>query len=261
MIRNTMRHHVRRPSFALVGLIGILFTACGNPAAGPQPGTDAMTDPQKKDSTAHLASADTFLSTDSSFSGYLEFFSEVHALASWPKEAQAILVRNGAFWATDKSDRDFILKYSYRRLDPILYRHIPTQEVRKLAPPEAQIAQPLSRYTFYAFAKEKRGRYWLCSMLGVKREMEQVVYGHNPFLLATYREDGALIDEFIWWCIVDDDIQVYDDVDVAGDTLLVGWKNRESDSELSEVYARVVIDGDGRFREVFSAWPEGYLRE
>lgn len=256
-----MSYHLRRPILALVGLIGLLLGACGNPAPGPQLGPVQDVGHSGGGPVSHTVPADTFLSTDSSFSRYLNFFSEVHPLGHWPVDAQATLVQDGAFWATDKSDRDFILKYCYRRLDPILYRHIPTQEVRKLAPQEAQIAKPLSRYTFYAFAKEKRGRYWLCSMLGVKREMEQAVYGHNPFLLATYREDGAMIDEFIWWTIVDDDLQVYDDVAVAGDTLLVGRKDHERDSELSEVYARVVIDGDGRLREVYSAWPEGYLRE
>jgi hypothetical protein len=257
-LKRAFDHKFAQMAVFFIGL-GVLLstTSCSQlPAVDDSKG--ANSDSVKTETAVIDQDSNEYHSSDSSFGRYLRFFSDVHPLEQWPEDALASLVLNNEFWNEDKTDRDFTLKYLFHKIDPILWRWIPSTKITALTPKAARIEMPLSRYTFYAFAKERKEGFWLVSMFGMKNELEQDVYHRHPFLLVTYSEEGSLIDEFIWWTIVDDDIQVCDLVDVSGDTLLIGTKENLNDAELSEVFGKVVITKKGLFESVYSNYPPGY---
>jgi hypothetical protein len=248
---------MKQLSTVLVVLIGSFATGCTTSRTE----TSSVSD---LDSIQHLietAVDGSLENPDSSFERFLNFFSDVHPLNDWDTEALNPLVLKGEIHRSDQTDLRFALKFLYHRIPRPLLKHIPVEKIRHLDKRDPMpIKIPLDVFDFYGFAKEKRKDFWLVSIFAYKHTLEQNVYHQHPFILATYSNSGLLLDNFVWWSIIDDDIQVWDDVEVMGDTLMVGRKKEIYDFELDEVYGKVVLTENGRFRSVYPNFPQGYIR-
>ena len=191
-----------------------------------------------------------------SFAAFLAYFQDDLPLESWPDGAQRPLVLENDFWYMDSIHLERVLKQTFRKLPEGALHFIPTEKIEQPDEYSEVIKEPYLSFDFYAYAKLKRGSYWLVSIFARKKEREDQYYHVHPFFLVTYSESGHDLDSFIWWRIIDDDIQTCGSGAGAKDTLYIGGKFRMENDTLSEIFQKTVITPKGKFKTVFSNYPK-----
>lgn len=114
-------------------------------------------------------------------------------------------------------------------------------------------------FHWYAFRRIERPGFSIVGMFAHKQNGNQGgEYNAHPFLLATYSEEGDIKDSHVWWLIEDDDLQVWSDISVRGDTLITGHRPlpEEFDAPMDEIFSKVVVGGDGKFKILLSNEPK-----
>ncbi len=196
-----------------------------------------------------------------SFENYLELFSSLVPLNRWDSDALNALVLKNEIFTSDKTHLNTVLRNQFRQIPRSMIDFIPVEKIKHLDDRDPlPIESPEKAFDFYAFAKEKREDFWIVSIFALKKLMEQKVYHQHPFIIATYSTSGESLDGFVWWTIVDDDIQVWEDVEVKGDTFMTGTKDDLSKEELDETFEKRVFTPLGTFKSVYSNYPDGYIR-
>lgn len=199
--------------------------------------------------------------TNAEFERFLGLFSTRRPMGTWDADALMPLVMDDEIFKSDQTALQKTLTTEYDRIPKHLAHFVPVSHIVDMDPEySVPIKNPVGAYEFYAFATEKREDYHLVSIFAYKHTMEASVYHLHPFVLATYSNDGKFIDDFVWWIIVADDIQVWNEVEIREDTFLVGSKEAVQASRLSQVYEKTVLAKDGTFQTFFSDYPEGSLR-
>jgi hypothetical protein len=195
-----------------------------------------------------------------SFHDFLALFQADKPLDRWDTDAQRPLVIHDEILRTDKTPLRKALAQNYTPIPTRLVKYLPTHnlaqfDIRDMEP----IASPDGAYDFYAYAKVKRRDFWLVSIFAYKHTKEDAHYHVHPFLLATYSEDGRLIDDFVWWYIIADDIEFWHSVRVNEDTLVIGYRDDNEDGPLQQINEKIVITDHGYFESIFQDYPEGRI--
>jgi hypothetical protein len=191
-----------------------------------------------------------------SFEAFLGYFQEGLALESWPDAAQAPLVLDNVFWDEDQSRLEKALEKTFKKLPAGALDFVPTQKIKQLNPYSDVIQNPHTAFDFYAFAKQRREDGWLTSIFARKKERDDRFYHEHPFFLVTYSESGKVLDSFVWWTIIHDDVQICGDAAVAKDTLLIGGKFRVEDDTLEEIFQKTILTPRGKFKTIYSNYPK-----
>ncbi len=193
-----------------------------------------------------------FSDADTSFADFLDLFPTDPNFKDWPETGQRPVV-DSVFYLDDMEP---CLRKTFRRIPHGQLKRIPTTKILNLDGYSTKIKKPYKAFRFYAFHKVKKKNYWLVGVYAHKqqRNANNEFFGH-PFLMLTYDRNGRLIDSFVWWHIDHDMLEVYTEIAVEGETLLVGRKEELHDSYLTEIYQKTIVTKGGRFQTVYSEFP------
>jgi hypothetical protein len=215
--------------------------------------TGATTGTASGDSSAVIL-ADTATAGATTFEDFLGIFPIAKDFQDWPQTAQWPIVKSPEFFS-QKPIEPLLLK-TFRAIPPSQYQHIPTHKIVRLDSNSTTVGEPYSAFKFYAFRRIEREKYWLLGIYAQKQNgMANSEYNAHPFLMVTYSKQGEFIDDHVWWFIEDDMLQVWTEIAVAGDTLLVGRKEEIADKQLSEIYSKTIVEPSGKFRQVYANFP------
>ncbi len=190
--------------------------------------------------------------SDTAFVDFLDLFPTDKDFKDWPETGQRPVV-DSVFYLDDMEP---CLRKTFRRIPHGQLKRIPTTKILNLDGYSTKIKKPYKAFRFYAFHKVKKKNYWLVGVYAHKqqRNANNEFFGH-PFLMLTYDRNGRLIDSFVWWHIDHDMLEVYTEIAVEGETLLVGRKEELHDSYLTEIYQKTIVTKGGRFQTVYSEFP------
>lgn len=219
-----------------------LTTNCGN---APQ-------EPKSESPAEKLASAvSTKAPAQVSFEEFLVKFEPAESWENWPEEAQDPLVLGGE--AFEAEELNLLLSVMFSTIESKFHPFIPVEKLKQLHPKEEPTKDPYHSYTFHGFKKITFDNFILAAVFAKKKEFDyDNEYHAHPFYLITYTKEGNIIDDYVWWIIEDDALQVWTDIDVAGDTLLTGRKESVNDSKLEKISSKTILTKQGRFETVFS---------
>jgi hypothetical protein len=235
----------------LIGTVAFLWVAvsnCGRMNSAPVDSYEANDSKSSEDS-------------ESPFDSYLSLFSDERPLDTWDTKGQYPLVQNDVIFMSNTDPLRKILQSEYRAIPMKLRCFIPLRQIIHLDyRDKSDVPNPYRAFEFYAFTKQEHQNYWLVSIFAYMREMVNEVYYQHPFIFATYSKDGILLDDFVWWSIIAEDVQIWDDVQVVGDTFMVGSKGGAMSDRLTEIYEKMVITDDGYFEIVYDNYVPGDAR-
>ncbi len=241
---------------AVVGMAAwaIWIAGCSEtPSQPPADAGDSLSAPQEtaveKPQEAGEQAADT------SFSAFLALFPEDKTYQDWPEKGQWPIVKDPDFFTT-KSVESMLLKV-YKPIPTAQYSRIPTDHIVQLDPTYTAVKEPYKSFKYYAFHRIHLDHHWLLGIYAQKQNRNaNDEYNGHPFLTVTYDDEGNLIDNYVWWWIEDDMLQVWTEIAVQAETLLTGRKDEIGDTQLEEVYTKVTIGSRGFFKTIYNHPPE-----
>lgn len=192
--------------------------------------------------------------TQENFDDFLKYFRSNETYKHWPEAAQFKLLDNEDFF---KDHKDFELVKTIMREVPKEYAAFfpvePLKSVDSLYP----IKDPIDSFRFFAFEKIEFNQFWLLSVFAFKTPYKQTEYHEHQFFLSTMSKEGRRIQDFLWWGIINDDVQIPNRTSaVWGDTIVAGHMGRIDLRVFNDIFLKVMLRSTGRFDTIYYNPPE-----
>lgn len=233
--------------YRFASLIAVLLCCCCYSCSDDQEGTDVET-------TIEVPVE------PGTFESFLNLFEKTDGFQSWGRLViDSMGGDNGVYSAKEVQDKT--LRDNYEEIGPEFLHFISTDSIVNQDPKFSEdIKDPISAFQFWATFKHKLQDAWLVCVFALKKEWvdkkSHSEFHAHPVLLLTYSDSGELIDQLRWTYMIDDMEQIYNDIDVIGDTLISGYSPGYG-KQIEEVYFKTVISQDGKFDQVLrTVFPE-----
>lgn len=197
------------------------------------------------------------------YGNFLEHFPDTRPWKDWAFEPQHILLYEDAVHAPDRAMLNQVLAANFVEIPKDYVGFLDLRVLEDSRKPWSEqnnhYPNPAEIFTFHAYGKVKHPGFWVVGYFARNVAYSELYTFQHAFILATYSTEGKPIDAFAWWWVEDDVYQLWDQVALAGDTLLEGYNSKGTEGVLKSVYRKTIITPKGKFKTVFKDYPKNEM--